>query len=129
MSRIRPLLNNLVSPFQATFVHGCKGIDNVIIAQEPIHSMQKKEKVAKVNSSLKLIWRRLMIGLSGASSMKFCSSLTFLLVWLALFLSLFPSLPCPSCLMVVKWRLSDLLEVLGREILYLPTYSYSVWST
>ena len=47
-------MNNLVSPFQATFVHGCKGIDNVIIAQEPIHSMQKKRKGSKGQFILKI---------------------------------------------------------------------------
>ena len=43
MARIRPLLSNLISPFQAAFVPGRRGIDNVIIAQELIHSLHKKK--------------------------------------------------------------------------------------
>lgn len=40
---IRPLLDKLVSPQQAAFIPGRKGSDNVIIAQELIHSMTKKK--------------------------------------------------------------------------------------
>jgi hypothetical protein len=43
MSRLRPIIGNLVSPFQAAFVPGRRGIDNVIIAQELIHSFQRKK--------------------------------------------------------------------------------------
>uniref|UniRef100_A0A2N9IUL5 RNase H type-1 domain-containing protein n=1 Tax=Fagus sylvatica TaxID=28930 RepID=A0A2N9IUL5_FAGSY len=43
VARIRPLLSNLISPFQAAFVPGRRGIDNVIIAQELIHSLHKKK--------------------------------------------------------------------------------------
>jgi hypothetical protein len=42
VNRIRPLLDQLVSPYQAAFVPGRRGVDNVIIAQELIHSMSKK---------------------------------------------------------------------------------------
>ena len=42
IARIRPLLANLVSSLQIAFVPGRKGIDNVIIVQEIIHSMSKK---------------------------------------------------------------------------------------
>uniref|UniRef100_A0A2N9I4P7 RNase H type-1 domain-containing protein n=1 Tax=Fagus sylvatica TaxID=28930 RepID=A0A2N9I4P7_FAGSY len=41
--RIRPIIGNLVSPYQAAFVPGRRGIDNVIIAQEIIHSMHRKK--------------------------------------------------------------------------------------
>ena len=45
VNRIRPMLNNLVSPLQTAFVPGRKGMDNMIIVQELIHTMkQKKEK-------------------------------------------------------------------------------------
>ena len=39
VSRFRPIIGNLVSPFQAAFVPGRRGLDNVIIAQELIHSI------------------------------------------------------------------------------------------
>ncbi|XP_065622950.1 uncharacterized protein LOC136064750 [Quercus suber] len=39
VARIRPLLSNLISPIQTTFVPGRKGVDNVIIAQELIYTM------------------------------------------------------------------------------------------
>jgi hypothetical protein len=43
VNRIRPLLSHLISPYQAAFVPGKKGVDNVIIAQELIHSLHKKK--------------------------------------------------------------------------------------
>lgn len=43
VARIRPLLADLVSPFQTVFVPGRKGVDNVIIVQEIIHTMSKKK--------------------------------------------------------------------------------------
>ena len=41
MDRIRPMLSNLVSPYQIAFVPGQKGIDNAIIVQELVHTMSK----------------------------------------------------------------------------------------
>uniref|UniRef100_A0A2N9HIV3 CCHC-type domain-containing protein n=1 Tax=Fagus sylvatica TaxID=28930 RepID=A0A2N9HIV3_FAGSY len=43
VSRIRPLLSNLISPFQTAFIPGRRGVDNVIITQELIHSLHKKK--------------------------------------------------------------------------------------
>lgn len=43
VARIRPLLADLVSPFQTVFVPRRKGVDNVIIVQEIIHTMSKKK--------------------------------------------------------------------------------------
>jgi hypothetical protein len=33
VARIRPLLSNLMSPFQATFVPGRRGIDNLLLSK------------------------------------------------------------------------------------------------
>ena len=43
VGRIHPLLNKLVSPVQAAFVPGKRGLDNIIIAQELIHSIDNKK--------------------------------------------------------------------------------------
>ena len=43
VARLRPYLDKLISPLQAAFVPGRKGIDNAIIAQEVIHSINKKK--------------------------------------------------------------------------------------
>jgi hypothetical protein len=43
VSRLRPIMGNLVSPFQATFVPSRRGLDNVVIAQELIHSIHRKK--------------------------------------------------------------------------------------
>ena len=42
VSRLRPFLDKLISPLQTAFVPGRKGIDNVIIVQEIIHTLSKK---------------------------------------------------------------------------------------
>ena len=42
VGRIRPLLNKLVSPVQTAFVPGRRGLDNIIIAQKLIHSIDNK---------------------------------------------------------------------------------------
>ena len=43
VARLRPFLDKLISPLQTAFVPGRKGVDNVIIAQEIIHSLGKKK--------------------------------------------------------------------------------------
>ena len=43
VGRIRPLLDKLISPIQAAFVPGRRGLNNIIIAQELIHSLDKKK--------------------------------------------------------------------------------------
>ncbi|XP_075663106.1 uncharacterized protein LOC142632618 [Castanea sativa] len=42
VTRLRPYRDKLISPLQAAFVPGRKGVDNAIIAQEMIHSLGKK---------------------------------------------------------------------------------------
>ena len=42
VARLRPFLDKLIPPMQTAFVPGRKGIDNMIIAQEVIHSLGKK---------------------------------------------------------------------------------------
>ena len=43
VARLRLYLDKLISPLQIAFVPGRKGIDNIIIAQEVIHTISKKE--------------------------------------------------------------------------------------
>lgn len=43
VARLRPLLGNLISPLQTTFVQGRRGTDNAIIAQELIHTISRKK--------------------------------------------------------------------------------------
>lgn len=43
VARIRPMLPKLISPMQTAFVPGRKGLDNVIIAQEVLHTMSGKK--------------------------------------------------------------------------------------
>ena len=42
VERLRPFLDKFISPMQMAFVPGRKGIDNMIIAQEVMHSLGKK---------------------------------------------------------------------------------------
>ena len=39
VNRLRPLLENIVSPFQSAFILGKRGTDNVIIVQELVHTI------------------------------------------------------------------------------------------
>ena len=41
VGRLRPYLDKLIAPCQAAFVPRRRGVDNVIIVQEIIHSMEK----------------------------------------------------------------------------------------
>ena len=43
VARLQPYLDKLISPMQTAFVPGRKGIDNIIIAQEIMHSLGKKK--------------------------------------------------------------------------------------
>lgn len=42
--RIRPILNNLIGPFQSSFLPGRGTTDNVIVLQEIVHAMRKSKK-------------------------------------------------------------------------------------
>ena len=46
--RICPFMKQLVSPLQVAFIPGRKGLDNLIIAQEIMHSMEKKKGRSRV---------------------------------------------------------------------------------
>lgn len=52
VNRIRPLLDNIISPFQSSFIPGRLTTDNVIICQEIIHSL-KNNKARKGG----MIWK------------------------------------------------------------------------
>ena len=43
VARIRPYLSNLISPVQTAFVPSQRGTDNVLIAQELFHALDKKK--------------------------------------------------------------------------------------
>ena len=43
VARLRPFLEKIISPLQAAFVPGRKGIDNTIIVQEIVHTLSKKK--------------------------------------------------------------------------------------
>ena len=43
MAQIRLLLGKLISPVQTAFVSGRRGTDNVMIAQELFHALDKKK--------------------------------------------------------------------------------------
>ena len=43
VARMRPLPTNLISPLSSAFVSSRQRVDNVIIAQELIHSMARKK--------------------------------------------------------------------------------------
>ena len=43
VGHIRPFLDKLISPNQTAFVPGRRGLDNVVVAQELIHSLDKKK--------------------------------------------------------------------------------------
>lgn len=47
VNRLEPYLKNIVSPFQNAFVLGCQISDNVMIALEMLHTMEKKQKSVK----------------------------------------------------------------------------------
>lgn len=36
--KLRPFLDQIISPLQSTFVHGKRGMDNMIIVQELVHT-------------------------------------------------------------------------------------------
>lgn len=48
VNRIRPFMQQFVSPLQAAFIPGRKGHDNMIITQEILHSMEKKKDCSGV---------------------------------------------------------------------------------
>lgn len=43
VNRIRLFMQQLISPFQVVFIPGRKDLDNIIITQEILHSMERKK--------------------------------------------------------------------------------------
>lgn len=48
VARIKPFLDKLISPIQAAFISGRRGLYNIIIAQELIHSLDKKKRERRI---------------------------------------------------------------------------------
>ena len=48
VNRLRPLLDNIVSPFQSAFISGRRGTDNVIIVQELVHTIDLEKAYDRV---------------------------------------------------------------------------------
>lgn len=63
VNRFRPLLEDLISPFQCSFIPGRRATDNVVIVQEMMHSLEGK----KGKRGLKLIWKKHMTESNGTS--------------------------------------------------------------
>ena len=62
VAKIRHLLNNLISPIQTAFVLDRRGVDNVVIAQELLYTMdrmKRKEGYIAVKVDLKKAYDRL----------------------------------------------------------------------
>lgn len=62
VARIIPFLTNLISPIQTTFVPGRRGVDNVVIAQDLIYTMDKmkgREGYMAVKANLEKAYDRL----------------------------------------------------------------------
>lgn len=43
VNRLRPMLNDLIAPFQATFIPGRQAADNIMVAQEIIHTIRRSK--------------------------------------------------------------------------------------
>ena len=68
MARLRPHLKKLVSPYQAAFVPGRRGVDNTIIIQELIHSIGRvkgKKGYMAIKIDLEKAYDKLEWGLLG----------------------------------------------------------------
>ena len=44
VNRLKPLMDNLITPFQNAFIQGCQITDNIILAQEIFEFLKKKQK-------------------------------------------------------------------------------------
>jgi hypothetical protein len=128
VSRLRPILGNLVSPFQAAFVPGRRGIDNVIIAQELIHSIQRKK--GRIGQFiLKLDLEKAYDRLEWDFIREVLVFFKFPTSFVNLVLECVSTSSFSILVNGVRWRLSNLLKALGKEILYLLICSYYAWNT
>lgn len=59
-NRIKPILNDIISPTQCSFISGRHSADNVIIAQEAIHSMVNKKGKKPMIDLIGIFWRILL---------------------------------------------------------------------
>lgn len=62
VAKIRPFLSNIISPIQTAFVPGRRGVDNVVIAQDLIYTMDKmkgKEGYMAIKVDLEKVYDRL----------------------------------------------------------------------
>ena len=82
VARIRPLLNNLISLIQTAFVPGRRGVDNVVIAQELIYTMDRM-KGCEGYMAMKVDLEKLMIDWNGAIFIKFSKLSGFLITSLS----------------------------------------------
>ena len=84
--RLKPLLNNLIHPLQASFIPGRKASDNVIVTQEIIHSMSiSRSKVGRM--ALKIDLEKAYDRLELSFIWKAMGFFNFLASWVELIMS------------------------------------------
>ena len=62
VNRLKPFMDNLISPFQNVFLKGRNISDNILIAHEIIDVLRKKKGRKNSFGALKIEMRKLMIG-------------------------------------------------------------------
>ena len=62
VNRLKPFMDNLISPFQNVFLKGRNISDNILIAHEIIDVLRKKKGRKNSFGALKIDMRKLMIG-------------------------------------------------------------------
>lgn len=125
-NQLKPLILKLTGEHQTSIVPGCQAVDNVIIAEEIIHTMQKRKGI-KGGMVLKVDLEKAYDRVEWSFLKEVLLAVGFSTHLVGLILSCISSTSHQFSGMVNDCRIFNLKEDYGKEILSPHTYLYFVW--
>lgn len=129
VNRLRPHLNNIICPFQSSFLAGRRLTGNVIIAQEVIHSFHKMKNNKNPYMLIKLDLEKAFDCLEWSFIRMMLHSINLPSQLISLIMSCITSSSLSLLIMALQQIFFSLQEGLDKVIQFLPISLSYVWNS